>query len=111
MNAGREARSEPSSVFQNGLDQNPADGLLEPQDWLNVSKFLNLTTREQQVCESLFSGKTRPSVASELDIKERTVRQHTENLHTKLHVGNRVEMVLRIIQIRDLLAKTIKPAS
>lgn len=109
MNSGPEARHESFPNPRNDLDRSPAEGLLDPQDWFNVSTFLNLTTREQQVCKSLFSGKTRPGVAAELEIKERTVRQHTENLHAKLHVGNRVEMVLRIIQIRDLLKKKKRP--
>lgn len=49
----------------------------------------------------LFEGKTRGEVADELGIKNRTVRQYVEQLHTKLQVNSRVGLVLRIIQVRD----------
>ena len=47
-------------------------------------------------------GHTRSLIGDKLGIKDRTVRQYLEQLHLKLRVNNRVSLVLRIIQVRDL---------
>lgn len=62
-----------------------------------------MTSRERQVCERLFQGQTRQEIATCLGIKPRTVREHLENIHSKLRVRNRIGVVLRIIQMRDEL--------
>ena len=83
--------------------------LLSPGEWESVACTGKLTSREASVCQLLFEGLTRPEIASHLGIKPRTVRQHLETIHQKLHVKNRVGVVLRIVQIRDWLRQGNAP--
>lgn len=87
--------------------------MLTDAQWHLVSDKLNLTPREQEVCQLLFKIKTRDGIASALDITPRTVRQHMEQIHKKMHVNSRVGVVLRIIQMRDelLLNSNAEPAN
>lgn len=57
------------------------------------------TAREQQVLEQLALGKTNAEIARHLQIGERTVRFHVENLFGRLGVENRVEAVVKAIQV------------
>lgn len=80
----------------------PSAGLMPEAKWCVVAEIAGLTPRELQVAKLLFRGLTRQQIANELSVKIRTVRHHLESLHEKLHVSNRVGVVLRIIQIRFL---------
>ncbi len=82
-------------------NQKPRDEMVSDVQWEKIAQLVPLTRRELQVCKLLFFGYTRQEVADELNIKNRTARKYTEQLHDKLHVTNRASLVLRIIQIRD----------
>ena len=84
----------------------PGKSLLTSEEWDQVGLILELTPREKQVCQLLFLGITRVKIADQLQIKPRTVRHFTEQIHTKLQVNNRVGVVLRIIEIRDSIRRT-----
>ena len=86
----------------------PGERLIEPSEWPAIASELGLTTREWQVMILLFQGKTREAIAGELRIKTRTVRQYVEQLHVKLEVQDRVELVLRIVECRDHLRATTR---
>ena len=89
--------------------ETPGQQLLSSDQWEKLSLLLNLSDSERQVCRLMMDGQTRVSIASQMGIKVRTVRQHLEQLHLKLRVTNRVGLVLRVIQIRDSLASDEKP--
>ncbi|MFQ6101776.1 MAG: response regulator transcription factor, partial [Anaerolineae bacterium] len=57
-----------------------------------------LTEREVEVLRLLARGWTNVHIAQELDIAERTVRFHLENLFARLGVDNRVEAVVEGIR-------------
>ena len=86
-------------------ERRPGTQLLTAQQWQDVGEFLNISQRERQVCQLLFEGQTRQAIADALGIKNRTVRHHMEQLHAKLKVGERVGVVLRIVQIRDEIGR------
>ena len=92
-------------------DQHPGKLLLTDRQWDEVGEFLNCTQREKQVCRLLFAGMTRQAIADHLGIKNRTVRHHMEQLHTKMRVNERVGVVLRIVQIRDEISNRSPTAS
>ena len=84
----------------------PGHHQLTIQQWSDVCRTMKMSLREQQVCELLFDGLTRQKIAEEMDISIRGVRHHMEQIHMKLNACNRVGVVLRIIQLRDLLQST-----
>lgn len=89
---------------QSGMPKvHPGEQLVSEQQWQEIGNRLNLSGRELQVCRSLFLGKTRQQTATDLNVKPRTVRHHMESIHEKMKVHNRVGVVLRVIQVRDLI--------
>jgi len=62
------------------------------------AKIVKPTPREQQVLEQLATGLTNVLIAKELEIAERTVAYHVENLLNKLGVNNRTEAVVEAIR-------------
>lgn len=83
--------------------RSPGEALITPPQWQKISQFVEMSTREIQISNLLFAGMTRVGIANELGITTRTVRFHMESLHEKLHVKSRVELVLRLVQLRDFL--------
>ena len=57
-----------------------------------------LSPREREVLQLLGKGYSNSRIADEMDVKERTVRLHLENLMSKMGVDNRVEAVLAAIR-------------
>jgi len=53
----------------------------------------SLSTREFEVLELLAQGLKNGEIARALEIEERTVRFHVENILDKLNVSNRTEAV------------------
>lgn len=67
-------------------------------DFLNqeAESLLNnrLTTKEIEVVKLIISGYTNDAIASALDITTRTVKAHISAIFSKLHVNDRVSLVL-----------------
>lgn len=57
------------------------------------------TVREREVLQQLAKGLTNAQIAHTLGIAERTVRFHIENLFSRLQVDNRVEAVMKAMQL------------
>lgn len=55
-----------------------------------------LTAREQDTAEKVLEGKTNKEIAIALNITERTVKSHLHNIFEKLHVKDRLSLVLAI---------------
>ena len=53
-----------------------------------------LSAREQDVAKAVAAGKSNKEVARELDITERTVKAHLSAVFDKLHVRDRLHLVL-----------------
>jgi DNA-binding CsgD family transcriptional regulator len=58
-----------------------------------VEDVVVLTSREQEILESLLSGATAREVAVELNISFHTARTHIRNIYHKTGVCNRVELI------------------
>ena len=85
--------------------ERPGENLISDAEWTAVKSFARLSTREGQVCRLLFEGNKRDEIAETLEISPRTVRYHLESLHKKLKINTRVGLVLRMVQLRDYLAR------
>lgn len=58
--------------------------------------FEQLTEREQQITQHIFSGQQNKLIADELFISERTVKAHLTTIYKKLDVKNRLELTLKL---------------
>lgn len=63
----------------------------------NVSRF-NLTPREREVARQVSLGKTDKSIGEDLQISDRTVNKHLQNIFQKTEVNNRTDLLRRITQ-------------
>jgi DNA-binding NarL/FixJ family response regulator len=57
--------------------------------------FPDLTHRERRVLDLIARGTTTAAIASQLAISPKTVRNHTSNIFTKLHVSSRADAIIR----------------
>ena len=61
-----------------------------------------LTKRERQVFELLVTNKTTKDIAGELNISEKTVRNHISNAMQKLGVKGRASAVVELLKLKEL---------
>ena len=61
-----------------------------------------LTKREKQVFELLILNKTTVEIAQELDISEKTVRNHISNAMQKLGVKGRASAVVELLKLGEI---------
>ena len=61
-----------------------------------------LTKREKQVFEMLIINKTTKEIASELNISEKTVRNHISNAMQKLGVKGRASAVVELLRLKEI---------
>ncbi len=62
-----------------------------------LPEVAKLTAREDEVLHKLAEGLSVKEITGALDISWETVRNHTANIYTKLHVHSRTEAVLKFI--------------
>ena len=68
-----------------------------------------LTERELEVIRALSQGKSNKEIARDLEISEKTVRNHASNIYKKLHIFDRTQAV--IYAIREGLVDLDDPGS
>lgn len=61
-----------------------------------------LTNREEEVFSLLVKNKTTKEIAEELDISEKTVRNHISNAMQKLGVKGRAQAVVELIRLGNI---------
>ena len=59
-----------------------------------------LTDRELEVLGLLVKGRTHPEIAKELFVSANTVKAHVGSIITKLDVSDRVQAVVKALQLR-----------
>lgn len=61
-----------------------------------------LTTREKEVFDLLVLNKSTKDISDELDISEKTVRNHISNAMQKLGVKGRAQAVVELIKLGEI---------
>ena len=72
---------------------------------MGSEEFMNkkiLTKREEEVFSLLVKNKTTREIAEELDISEKTVRNHISNAMQKLGVKGRAQAVVELIKLGNI---------
>lgn len=59
-----------------------------------------LTRREMEVADLLIEGVLPPNISKKLCISITTVNKHIANMHAKLHVSTRQELLLKLIRMK-----------
>lgn len=61
-----------------------------------------LTKRENEIFTLLISNKTTKEIAADLNISEKTARNHISNVMQKLGVKGRAQAVVELIKLNEL---------
>ena len=61
-----------------------------------------LTKREKEIFEMLIINKTTKDIAFELNISEKTVRNHISNVMQKLSVKGRASAVVELLRLGEI---------
>ena len=61
-----------------------------------------LTKREKEIFTLLVSGNSTKDIADNLDISEKTVRNHISNVMQKLGVKGRAQAVVELIRLKEI---------
>lgn len=61
-----------------------------------------LTKREHQVFSLLILNKSTKDIAEELNISEKTIRNHISNVMQKLGVNGRAGAVVELLKLKEL---------
>ena len=61
-----------------------------------------LTKREKEVFTLLIANKTTKEIAEQLNISEKTVRNHISNAMQKLSVKGRVQAVVELLRLNEI---------
>ena len=61
-----------------------------------------LTKREKEVFDLLVKNKTTKEIAENLDISEKTVRNHISNSMQKLGVKGRASAVVELLKLKEI---------
>lgn len=61
-----------------------------------------LTKREYEVFSLLILNKTTKDIANELEISEKTVRNHISNVIQKLDVNGRAAAVVELLKLKEI---------
>ena len=62
-----------------------------------------LTTREREVFDLLIKNKETSEIAKELNISEKTVRNHISNAMQKLGVKGRASAVVELLRLGEIV--------
>ena len=61
-----------------------------------------LTKREKEIFEMLIVNKTTKDISKELNISEKTVRNHISNVMQKLSVKGRASAVVELLRLKEI---------
>ncbi|MBE9908964.1 response regulator transcription factor [Enterococcus casseliflavus] len=65
----------------------------------NTNSTYSLTNREKEILQYLSQGVKQTAIASELEISERTVRNHIYSINEKLETGSVVSAIMKAVEL------------
>ena len=98
-------------------DDNPVFGrprvaILNEKDWLYIQRRNHISPRELQIAKLVCQGLSNEQIAKGLSIKHGTVKTHIRNIYRRIHVRNKISMLLKFVdQVTKFTAKSDIPSS
>jgi DNA-binding CsgD family transcriptional regulator len=75
----------------------PGSSLLGTGTWPCLAESLRLSPRELQVVKGVFQDHKEESIAADLGISPHTVSTYLQRTYTKLRVGSRPQLIVRVV--------------
>jgi DNA-binding CsgD family transcriptional regulator len=76
----------------------PKAVLLDEKQWLYIQRYYHISPRELQVIKLICKGFTNGDIAKQLNVKSGTVKTHLRSIFAKIHVRNKISMLLRCME-------------
>ena len=77
----------------------PKVDLLNGRQWQHVQRCYRLSPREVEVAKLVCCGLGNDAVAVHLKITGGTVKTHLRNIYRRVRVNNKIEMLLRFVEM------------
>jgi DNA-binding CsgD family transcriptional regulator len=90
-------------------DSTPLGAFLTAEAWQALATHLRLSPRELEIIRGVWQDQKECAIAKSLNMSPHTLRTHMARAYVKLGVGNRVELMLVLID--TFLGLTIQPES
>ena len=94
----RRRAGDTDSGADESLYRRPDVSLLDERQWLYVQHRYRLSPRELQVAKHVCRGFANEEVARCLRIRSGTVKTHLRNIYRRIHVTNKIGMLLTFIE-------------
>ena len=80
--------------------------LLDEKHWSYIQRRYHISPRELEVAKLVCHGLSNKEIAESLDIRQGTVKTHIKNIYRRIHVKNKVALLLRFMaDISQLLGE------
>lgn len=86
------------SIQSNRFDEHPRIDIFDKKHWRYIQKRYYISPRELEVAKLICYGLNNDQIASDLKIKHGTVKTHIRNIYRRIHVNNKIEMLLRFLE-------------
>ncbi len=71
--------------------------IFSENEWSHIASSLRLSPREFQIVRHVFDGAKELTIAEDLKLSGHTVHTYFRRLYRKLGVGNRCELIVRVV--------------
>ena len=71
--------------------------LLDDKHWSYIQRRYHISPRELEVAKLVCHGLTNKEIAETLKIRQGTVKTHMKNIYRRIHVRNKVALLLRFM--------------
>jgi ATP/maltotriose-dependent transcriptional regulator MalT len=75
----------------------PGSRILPNAAWESVARKLDLSPMELRIVQAIFNDCSELTIAEQFQVAPATIHTHCRRLYTKLHVSNRVALVLLVL--------------
>ena len=85
----------------------PCITILNDKHWSYIQRLYRMSPREVEVAQLICRGFNNDDIAKDLKITRGTVKTHLRNIYRRVHVQNKITMLLRLVaQVANLSAKS-----
>lgn len=94
-----------TSKYNDDFYKIPKIDLLSKKQWDYVQRRYTLSQRELEVARLVCRGLSNNEIAKKLSIAPGTAKTHIRNVYRRVHVKNKIQMLLKFVEDSKFLNK------
>lgn len=83
--------------MERNTNSTPGSALLPCEVWRRLRDSLKLSDRELQIVQGIFEDQKQECIAHNLGISPHSVNTYIQRVYTKLHIGSRPQLIVRVV--------------